>query len=82
MFGYCTQALHLSEHAAYAWIAAAKVATQFPAVMNLLVEGAITLTTVTLLGRHLTEENHVAVLESARHKSKADIERLFSTDTV
>ena len=79
MFGYCTRVLHLSEHAAYARIAAAKVATDFPLVMDLLIEGAITLTTVTLLGRHLTDENHVAVLESARHKSKAEVEMLVAT---
>ena len=40
---------------------------------------AITLTTVTLLGRHLTDENHVALLESARHKSKAEVEMLVAT---
>jgi hypothetical protein len=79
MFGYCTQVLHLSEHAAYARIAAARAATQFPVVMDLLIEGAITLTTVTLLGRHLTAENHATLLESARHKSKADVEMLVAT---
>jgi hypothetical protein len=79
MFGYCTDVLHLSEHAAYARIAAARAAVRFPVVMNLLTEGAITLTTVTLLGRHLTGENHVALLESARHKSKADVEMLVAT---
>ena len=79
MFGYCTQVLHLSEHAAYARIAAARAATRFPVVMGLLIEGAITLTTVTLLGRHLTTENHAALLESARHKSKADVEMLVAT---
>ena len=79
MFGYCTQVLHLSEHAAYARIAAARAATRFPVVMNLLIEGAITLTTVTLLGRHLTAENHAALLEAARHKSKADVEMLVAT---
>ncbi len=79
MFGYCTQVLHLSEHAAYARIAASRVATEFPMVMNLLTEGAITLTTVTLLGRHLTAGNHAALLESARHKSKTDVEMLVAT---
>ena len=78
MFGYCTQVLHLSEHAAYARIAAARAATRFSVVMNLLIEGAITLTTVTLLGRHLTAENHAALLESARHKSKSDVEMLVA----
>ena len=79
MFGYCTRVLYLSEHAAYARIAAAKVATDFPLVMDLLIEGAINLTTVTLLGRHLTKENHVALLESARHKSKADVAVIVAT---
>src|SRR5687768_8249889 len=79
MFGYCTQVLHLSEHAAYARIAAARAAARFPVVMDLLIEGAITLTTVTLLGRHLTDENHAALLESARHKSKAEVEMLVAT---
>ena len=79
MFGYCTQVLQLSEHAAYARIAAARAATRFPVVMNLLIEGAITLTTVTLLGRHLTDENHAALLEAARHKSKANVEMLVAT---
>ena len=79
MFTYCTQVLHLSEHAAYARIAAAKAATLYPQVMDLLIEGAITLTTVTLLGRHLTAENHAALLEAARHKSKAEVEMIVAT---
>ncbi len=79
MFGYCTQVLHLSEHAAYARIAAARAASRFPLVMDLLVEGAITLTTVTLLGRHLTAENHATLLESACRKSKGDVEMIVAT---
>ena len=78
MFDYCTRVLHLSEHAAYARIAAARWAVDYPLILELLVEGAITLTTVTLLGRHLTDENHVAVLESARHKSKSEVERIVA----
>ena len=46
--------------------------------MNFLIEGAITLTTVTLLGRHLTDENHAALLDSARHKSKTEVEMLVA----
>jgi hypothetical protein len=79
MFDYCTRVLHLSEHAAYARIAAARAATRLPVVRDLLIEGAITLTTVTLLRRHLTAENHAALLESARHKRKADVEMLVAT---
>ena len=81
MFDYCTRVLRFSEHAAYARIAAAGWAADYPLILDLLVEGAITLTTVTLLGRHLTPENHVAVLEAARHKSKAQVEMLIATLT-
>jgi hypothetical protein len=66
--------LHLSEHAAYSRIETARAARRFPTVIDLLVEGAITLTTVTLLAPHLTADNHCAVLEAARHKSKREVE--------
>jgi hypothetical protein len=79
MFDYCTRVLRLSEHAAYARIAAARAASRFPIVVDLLAEGAITLTTVTLLRKHLTAENHVAVLESAKRKRKAEVEMIVAT---
>ena len=73
LFVYCTRALHLSEHATYGRIEAARAARRFPAILDLLADGSITLTTVTLLASELTPENHRVVLESARHKSKRDI---------
>jgi len=76
LFTYCTQVLRLSEHAAYGRIEAARAARRFPVILNLLDDGAITLTTVGLLSPHLTPDNHVAVLESVRHKSKREVERL------
>jgi 5-methylcytosine-specific restriction endonuclease McrA len=76
LFTYCTRVLRLSEHAAYGRIEAARAARRFPVILNLLADGAMTLTTVGLLARHLTPDNHGAVLESARHKSKREVERL------
>src|SRR3954451_6604514 len=52
LFTYCTQALHLSEHAAYARMEAARLERKFPAVWNLLADGSVTLTSVTLLAPH------------------------------
>lgn len=78
LFAYCTQVLHLSEHAAYGRIAAARAVQQFPAVLLLLEEGAITLTTVTLLAGHLTADNYAATLELARHKNKRQVEELVA----
>jgi hypothetical protein len=74
LFVYCTRVLHLSEHAAYSRIEAARAARRFPAILDLLIEGALTLTSVTLLSPHLTEENSCGVLEAARHKSKREVE--------
>ena len=74
LFAYCTQVLHLSEHAAYHRIEAARAARQYPVILELLAKGDVTLTTVAMLRPHLTAENHAALLEAARHKSKRDVE--------
>src|ERR1043166_1882434 len=63
LYTYCTDHLHLSEHEAYNRIAAARTATRFPVVLDMLASGDLTMTTVNLLGNHLTEENHMALLE-------------------
>ena len=78
LFTYCTQVLHLSEHAAYGRIEAARAARRFPVVLDILSEGSLTLTAVTLLAPHLNEENHADVLEGARHKSKRDVEHIVA----
>ena len=71
LFTYCTQVLHLSEHAAYGRIEAARATRKFAELLNLLIDGSITLTTVTLLAPHLTPVNHREVLEEARRKASA-----------
>ena len=75
MFSYCTQVLHLAEGAAYNRIEAARAARN-TLILELFEQGAVTLTAVRLLAPHLTDENHVAVLKSATHKSKREIEEL------
>lgn len=78
LFTYCTQVLHLSEYAAYGRIEAARCARRFPVILDMLVEGAITLTTVTLLAPHLAPENIGQVLERARHKTRREIEQIVA----
>jgi hypothetical protein len=75
LFTYCTRCLHLSEHAAYGRIEAARVARRLPAILDLLADGSVTLTTVCVLAPHLTPENHQQLLDAARHKSKRDVEQ-------
>ncbi len=53
LYRYCTLGLHLSEYAAYARIEAARAAASYPIIIDLIADGAITLTTVRLLAPHL-----------------------------
>ena len=79
LFTFCTQGLHLSEHAAYNRIETARAARRFPVIRDLVESGAVTLTTIRLLAPHLNEVNHRELLESARHKSKREVELLVAT---
>ena len=78
LFTYCTQVLHLSEHAAYRRIEAARAARRFPLILDRLAEGAITLTAVGLLAPHFTADNHRELLDAARHKSKREVEHFVA----
>jgi hypothetical protein len=78
LFTYCTQVLHLSEHAAYGRIEAARAARKFPLILDLLADGSVHLTAIGLLSPHLTEDNHATVLAAARHKTKHEIEKVVA----
>src|SRR2546425_2328948 len=78
LFSYCTQALRLSEDAACNRIEAARACRRFPVILDLLGSGGVTLTSVRLLGRHLTPENHQAVLGKATGRSRQQIEALVA----
>jgi hypothetical protein len=78
LFAYCTRVLHLSEHAAYARIQAARSARRFPVILDRLTAGDVTLTTITLLAPHLTDDSHRVLLDEARHQSRRDVERIVA----
>jgi hypothetical protein len=78
LFTYCTSVLHMSEHAAYGRIEAARATRRWPVVLELLAGGALHLTAITLLSRHLTDENHDELLAAARHKSKREVEEIVA----
>ena len=78
LFVYCTRVLHLSEHAAYGRIEAARVARRFPVVLAMLERGDLTLTTVCLLAPHFTDSNHLDLLARARHRTKREVEEIVA----
>ena len=49
LFAFCTQALHLSEHAAYGRIEVARAARRLPALLSHLEDGSITVTNARML---------------------------------
>lgn len=78
LYGYCRTILHLSEHESYNRMEAAGVARRFPVVLPMLAEGLLHLTAVSLLGPHLDDENHLALLGGAIHMSKREVEALLA----
>ncbi len=78
LFMYCTHVLHLSEHAAYNRIEAARLARRMPQVAESLRRGDVTLTAICLLGPHLTTDNCHELLAAGRHKSKREVEQIVA----
>ena len=78
LFTYCTQVLHLSESAAYARIEAARAVRRYPSIVDRLTDGRLTLTSVCLLSRVMTDDNQQVLLDAAQHKSKRDVELIVA----
>jgi 5-methylcytosine-specific restriction endonuclease McrA len=70
--------LRLSEHEAYGRITAARAARRYPQLLDLLADGALTLSSVGLLSPHLTGATVETLLNSARFKSTREVERLIA----
>ena len=70
---YCIDVLGLNEYEAFNRIEAARAGRRFPQVFEMLLDGALSLTTVQLVARHLTPENHAALLAEAAGKTKTEV---------
>jgi hypothetical protein len=75
LFSYCTEVLHLSEAEAYNRIEAARAARKFPAILDMLGDGSLNLTTVRLLAPHLSGDNQWELLEDLARKKFAATKR-------
>ena len=78
LFQYCRTVLRLSEAAAYNRIEAARAARQHPMIVDMLVAGALSPTTVRLVARHLTAENHRELLGAASGKGTEEVKELLA----
>jgi hypothetical protein len=78
LFEYCRQRLNFSEGEAYNRVVASRAVRRFPYVLTRLATGSVNLTTVRLLFKHLTLENHRELIDAAAGKSKREVERLLA----
>jgi hypothetical protein len=78
MFVYCTERLNFSEAEAYLRIAAARATRRCPALLDMLREGQLNLSTLIKIAPHLTAENEAEVLARAAFRSKGEIEELIA----
>jgi hypothetical protein len=74
LFAYCVQRLRLSEDVAYKRVGGARYGRRFPLALELLSQGALHLSTLMLVGPHLTEANHREWLSAVSGKSKRETE--------
>jgi hypothetical protein len=78
LFTYCRDVLGLSEDAAYNRVEAARASRLFPEILEQLVDGSLTVTSVRLMARLLTAENHRELLAAAARRSKREVEELIA----
>jgi 5-methylcytosine-specific restriction endonuclease McrA len=78
MFSYLVEELHMTEAEACLRIQSARLGRQFPLIVELIGQSALHLSAIKLLAPHLTQANHVALLERARGMSKRGVELLVA----
>jgi hypothetical protein len=76
MFTYCTDVLRFSEDAACMRLQAARAVRAHPAILAELASGALHLSSLRYLVRHLTAANRDELIAASRHKSKREVEKL------
>ena len=78
LYTYCREALGYTEDAAYNRKVAARVARRYPAILDMLADGRLGLTTVRLLAPVLRDSNCDAAFKQAAGASKREVEKLVA----
>src|SRR5215813_565110 len=78
LFQYCVEVLRLSEDAASNRIAAARMARRFPEIVDRLVAGSLSPTTVRLIAKRATPRNTRALIDAATGKTKPEVEGMLA----
>src|ERR1700712_2573672 len=78
MHEFLVGALHMSDAEAHLLVHAARLARRYPVIITLLATGAVNLSTLRLVSKFLTPENHAQLLERIRGKTKRQVELLVA----
>jgi DNA-binding TFAR19-related protein (PDSD5 family) len=78
MFQYVVEHLGYSEGAARRRITAARLVRRFPLILERVASGAVHLSGLGVIGPHLTEANHVELLDAVRGMTKREMEELIA----
>jgi len=78
MFVFCVERFRMSESMTGKRIWAARTARRFPVIFQMVARGELHLSAIVRLAKHLTDDNHRAVLRRARHKSSREIDLLVA----
>ena len=73
-YAYCVKCLGYDEGGAYRRIHAARVCKRYPHILDLIVSGELSLSSLLLLSPVLTDSNQETLIAEARGKSKRDLE--------
>ncbi len=79
LWEWCLRSLHLRECAAGLRIAAMRVLRRFPRLEPALRDGRLCMSTLTLLGQVLTDENADELLARAAYGTKAEVDSLVAS---
>jgi 5-methylcytosine-specific restriction endonuclease McrA len=78
MFAFCVEHFHMSEAVTAKRIWAARTARLFPVIFEMVARGELHLGAIHRLAKHLTDDNHKALLNRAKHKTSREIDRLVA----
>ncbi len=78
MFDFCVRGLGMSEGTAHRAISGTRAAHRYPLVLEMLADGRLHLSGLSLLAPRLTAENHEKLLEEAAGKTKASIREVLA----
>jgi hypothetical protein len=73
-YSYCVKCLGYDEGGAYRRIHAARVCKRYPYILDYIISGELSLSSLLLLSPVLTDGNHEVLIDQARGKSKRELE--------